>query len=47
MTDIVMDSSGTLDKYIGDAVMAFWGAHIELPNNALETCKAAVRMMEL
>ncbi len=46
MTDIVMETSGTLDKYIGDAVMAFWGAPIELPNNALTSCKAAVKMMQ-
>lgn len=46
MTDIVMDSSGTLDKYIGDAVMAFWGAPIVLPNNALSACKAALDMMK-
>lgn len=46
MTDIVMDTKGTLDKYIGDAVMAFWGAPIELENHALISCRAALLMMD-
>lgn len=46
MTDIVMETSGTLDKYIGDAVVAFWGTPVEIPNHALNACKAAVKMME-
>lgn len=45
MTDIVMATHGTLDKYIGDAVVAFWGTPIELPNHALNACQAAIRMM--
>ncbi len=46
MTDIVMDTQGTLDKYIGDAVMAFWGAPIELKDHAVAACRASVMMME-
>jgi len=46
MTDIVIDTEGTLDKYIGDAIMAFWGAPIELENHALKSCQAALRMMD-
>lgn len=46
MADIVMETSGTLDKYIGDAVMAFWNAPIDLPDHALKCCQAAVKMME-
>lgn len=46
MTDIVMETHGTLDKYIGDAVVAFWGTPIELPNHALNGCQAAVRMIQ-
>jgi adenylate cyclase len=45
MTRIVFDRGGTLDKYIGDAVMAFWGAPIEQSNHATEACRAAVEMM--
>ncbi|MCX6137767.1 MAG: CHASE2 domain-containing protein [Ignavibacteriales bacterium] len=46
MTDIVFKHDGTLDKYEGDAVMAFWGAPIELDNNAVQACAAAVEMQE-
>ncbi len=46
MTKIVFDSSGTLDKYIGDAVMAFWGAPYEEPSHAIDACNAALQMME-
>ncbi|HTX17411.1 MAG TPA: CHASE2 domain-containing protein [Bacteroidota bacterium] len=46
MTDIVFKHDGTLDKYEGDAVMAFWGAPIELDNNALHACNAALEMQE-
>ncbi len=46
MTDIVIDTEGTLDKYIGDAIMAFWGAPIEIENHALKSCQAALRMMD-
>jgi adenylate cyclase len=45
MTKIVFDSRGTLDKYIGDAVMAFWGAPYEDPRNAIDACEAALNMM--
>ncbi len=45
MTDIVFKYEGTLDKYVGDMVMAFWGAPIPLENHALNASKAAVEMM--
>ena len=46
MTDIIIKYYGTLDKYIGDAVMAFWGAPIEMDDHALKACKASIEMME-
>ncbi len=46
MADIVMDTSGTLDKYIGDSVMAFWGAPIDIPDHAIKACEAGLKMLE-
>ena len=44
MTKIVFANRGTLDKYIGDAVMAFWGAPLEDPHHAYHACCAAKAM---
>ncbi|MDZ7681241.1 MAG: adenylate/guanylate cyclase domain-containing protein [Fodinibius sp.] len=46
MTDIIFEHSGTVDKYIGDAVMAFWGAPIEQENHALLACRSTLKMLE-
>ena len=46
MTSIVFKNNGTLDKYIGDAVMAFWGAPFEEPGHATKACNAALEMMK-
>lgn len=47
MTDIVFQYRGTLDKYVGDEIMAFWGAPVELPDHAIQACKAALEMMRV
>lgn len=44
MTGIIFKHSGTLDKYIGDAIIAFWGAPIELKDHAYRACQAAMEM---
>lgn len=46
MTDILIEHKGTLDKYMGDAIMAFWGAPIEQEDHAVRACHAAVDMMD-
>lgn len=46
MTEIIMRETGTLDKYIGDAIMAFWGAPIENPKHAYFALKAAFEMRD-
>ena len=46
MTEIILGHKGTLDKYLGDAVMAFWGAPIEVKDHAYEACVTALQMQE-
>ena len=42
MTDIIIKHNGTVDKYIGDAIVAFWGAPLELKDHAACACNAAL-----
>lgn len=45
MTRIVFKNRGTLDKYMGDAVMAFWGAPFDEAHHAERSCRAALDML--
>ncbi len=45
MTGVIFKNRGLLDKYIGDAVMAFWGAPFEEPHHAEKACRAALDML--
>lgn len=45
MTPPVLASGGTLDKFIGDAIMAFWGAPIPMADHADRACAASLRML--
>ncbi len=45
MTRIIFRNQGTLDKYIGDAVMALWGAPFDEPDHATRSCEAALNML--
>lgn len=48
MTRVIVDDfDGTLDKYIGDAIMAFWGAPADNPQHAAQAAAAAVRMQDV
>jgi adenylate cyclase len=44
MTEIILKHGGTYDKYMGDSIMAFFGAPADLPEHAKMACKAAVEM---
>jgi adenylate cyclase len=46
MTEVIHAHDGTVDKYIGDAVMAFWGAPIDDPHHADRAVAAAIAMQE-
>jgi len=46
MTASIIKNNGTLDKYIGDAQMAFWNAPLDDPNHAKSAVKTALEMME-
>ncbi|MCK5844774.1 MAG: hypothetical protein KAG97_08715, partial [Victivallales bacterium] len=46
MTTIIEHERGTVDKFIGDAVMAFWGAPVSDVTHPLRACKAALRCQQ-
>ncbi|MCX5910179.1 MAG: adenylate/guanylate cyclase domain-containing protein [Deltaproteobacteria bacterium] len=46
MTDVVFKFDGLLDKYIGDAIMAVWGAALDQPDHARKACFSALDMMD-
>ncbi len=43
MTNLVFENKGTLDKYMGDAIMAFWGAPIPFDDHAQWACRCALQ----
>lgn len=46
MSDLVMGHRGTIDKYMGDAMMAFWNAPLDDPDHARHACITALKMNE-
>ncbi|HET9451982.1 MAG TPA: adenylate/guanylate cyclase domain-containing protein [Aggregicoccus sp.] len=47
MTTVVRRNDGQVDKYIGDAVMAFWGAPVRTERHAHQACESALQMREV
>jgi adenylate cyclase len=46
LTNAIIDHHGTIDKYMGDAVMAFWNAPLNDPNHELNACASALEMID-
>ncbi|MCX7303853.1 MAG: adenylate/guanylate cyclase domain-containing protein [Hyphomicrobiales bacterium] len=46
MTDVLMESGATIDKYIGDAIMAFWNAPLDVPDHRQRACESVLRMLD-
>ena len=43
----ITEQSGTIDKFIGDAIMAFWNAPVDVPDHARRSCRAALAMRSI
>lgn len=47
MTDIILESGGTVDKFEGDAIIAFWGAPLELEDHALRAVTSSLECQKI
>lgn len=47
LSEVISDYDGTIDKYIGDAIMAFWGAPVVQSDHAVRACHAALRCTQV
>jgi adenylate cyclase len=45
MTDVILKRNGTIDKYMGDAIMAFWNAPLDNPDHTVDAARAALDML--
>jgi adenylate cyclase len=46
LTDVIIEQNGYIDKYMGDAIMAFWNAPLEDTQHEIHACEAAIQMLE-
>jgi adenylate cyclase len=44
LSDVILRNRGTIDKYMGDAIMAFWNAPLAVPDHATQACRSALDM---
>jgi len=47
LSDAIQSELGTIDKYIGDSVMAFWNAPLDIADHTARACRAALKMREV
>lgn len=45
-TEVIIQNHGVIDKYIGDAVMAFWGAPLDTEEDEIKACRSALQCIE-
>jgi adenylate cyclase len=46
LSNAITERRGTIDKYIGDAIMAFWNAPLDVPDHAVHACGAALEILD-
>lgn len=46
LTDAILKKGGTIDKYMGDCIMAFWNAPLDVPEQELDSCASALDMYD-
>ncbi|MBY0508875.1 MAG: adenylate/guanylate cyclase domain-containing protein [Rhodospirillaceae bacterium] len=46
ITNVILSNNGTIDKYMGDCVMAFWNAPLDVKDHAASACRAALKMID-
>ncbi|MGY3236324.1 MULTISPECIES: CHASE2 domain-containing protein [unclassified Bradyrhizobium] len=46
LTDVIIEQKGYVDKYMGDAIMAFWNAPLDDAEHQVHACEAAIQMLE-
>jgi len=46
LTDVIIEQKGYIDKYMGDAIMAFWNAPLDDAEHEVNACEAAIQMLE-
>ncbi|UFW49090.1 MULTISPECIES: CHASE2 domain-containing protein [Bradyrhizobium] len=46
LTNVIIEQKGYIDKYMGDAIMAFWNAPLDDPQHEINACEAAIQMLE-
>lgn len=46
LSNAIMNNNGTIDKYVGDEIVSFFGAPVQTKNNAFDACIASIRMLQ-